>query len=224
MNRTLSLVTALGAGLALAPFAVSQTAAAPAVAAPAAAVAPQAVPAKIALINFEQVVLASNEGQTVTVNTQAKFAPKAAEIEKLNADVDALKKSLDSAPATLPDAERANRLRSIDVKQKQLNRDAEDTSTEYNTEWQQGLNPVAQKMAAAMKKYAADNGFTILLDVSSQQANGLWALPSTDISQAVVDLYNKQSGVAGPPPQAPRPAGGRPAVAPRPSTAKPPVK
>lgn len=223
MNRTLSLVTALGAGLALAPFAVSQTAAAPAATPPAAAVVPQAVPAKIALVNFEQVVLASNEGQTVTVNTQAKFAPKKAEIEKLNADVDGLKKSLDSAPATLPDAERASRLRAIDVKEKQLNRDAEDASTEYNAEWQQGLNPVAQKMAVAMKKYAADNGFTILLDVSSQQSNVLWALPSTDISQAVVDLYNKQSGVAAPPPQAPRAGATRPTTTSRPAI-KPPVK
>ena len=231
MNRNLSLLSALSASLALAPFACAQAPTAAATPPAAAAVAPQAVPAKVALVNFEQVVLASNEGQVVTLNTQKKFEPKKIEIEKLNADVDAKNKALQAAPATLPDEERAKRLREIDTLQKQLNRDAEDAQTAYNTEWQEALSGVAQKIAAGMKKYAADNGYTILLDVSSQQSNVLWALPSTDISQAVVDMYNKQSGIAAPPPQAPRAAGARPAgsaaprpagTTPRPTTTKPP--
>lgn len=222
MNRNFSLLTALSASLVLAPFAAAQTGAQ---AAPAAtAVAPQATAAKIALVNFEQVVLASNEGQVVTANTQKKFEPKKNEIERLSAEVDTMNKGLQSAPATLSDDERARRLREIDTKQKQLNRDAEDAQTAYNTEWQEGLSGVAQKIATTMKKYAADNGYTILLDVSSQQSNVLWALPSTDISQAIVDLYNKQSGIAAPPPSAPR-AGATPrtTTTPRPA-AKPPTK
>ena len=169
-------------------------------------------------------MLASNEGQVVTANTQKKFEPKKNEIEKLNADVDAKNKALQAAPATLPDDERAKRLREIDTLQKQLNRDAEDAQTAYNTEWQEGLSGVAQKIAGVMKKYAQDNGYTILLDVSSQSSNVLWALPSTDISQAVVDLYNKTSGIAAPPPQSPRAGATRPApTTPRPA-AKPPTK
>ncbi len=224
MNRNLTVLTALGAGLVLAPISVAQAPAAGAGSAPAAAapaaVAPQAVPAKIALVNFEQVVLASNEGQTVAANIQKKFEPKKAELERLNGEVDTMNKSLQSAPATMTDAERAKRLRELDVKQKQLNRDGEDASTAYNTELQEGESVVAQKIAAVMKKYAADNGYTILLDVSSQQSNVLWALPSTDISQAVVDMYNKQSGIAAPPPASPRPA----STTPRPAAAKPPAK
>ena len=219
MNRTSTLITALAAGLVLTPFASAQAAAA----APAQAVAPQASAAKIALVNFEQVVLASNEGQVVTANTQKKFEPKKNEIERLSAEVDTLNKGLQSAPATLSDEERAKRLRDIDTKQKQLNRDAEDAQTAYNTEWQEGLSGVAQKIATSMKKYAADNGYTILLDVSSQQSNVLWALPSTDISQAIVDLYNKQSGIAAPPPSAPRAGAAARPTTPRPAT-KPPVK
>lgn len=233
MNRNLTVLTAISMSLAFAPLASAQTAGAAAPAPAPAAVAPQAVPAKVALVNFEQVVLASNEGQVVTLNTQKKFEPKKNEIEKLNADVDSKNKALQAAPATLADDERAKRLREIDTLQKQLNRDAEDAQTAYNTEWQEGLSGVAQKIAAVMKKYAADNGYTILLDVSSQQSNVLWALPSTDISQAVVDAYNKQSGIAAPPPQSPRAAGTRPAGATtprpagtttRPATAKPPTQ
>ena len=215
MNRNFTLLTALSAGLALAPFAAAQAPAAPAPA----AVAPVAMDAKIALVNFEQVVLASNEGQVVTANTQKKFEPKKNEIEKLAADVDSMKKQ---ASGNMADEAKAKLLREIDVKEKQLNRDAEDAQTAYNAEWQEGLSGVAQKIAATMKKYAADSGFTLLLDVSSQQSNVLWAVPQTDISQAVVDLYNKQSGIAAPPP--PSPSAAPKAAAPRPAPAKPPVK
>jgi outer membrane protein len=219
MNRNLTLLTALGAGLALAQFAAAQ---APAAAAPTAPVAPVAMDAKIALVNFEQVVLASNEGQVVTANTQKKYEPKKAELEKLSQEIETMKKGL---VPTMTDEARAKLLREIDVKEKQLNRDAEDAQTAYQAEWQEALSGVAQKLATTMKKYTADSGFTILLDVSSQQSNVLWALPSTDISQAVVDLYNKQSGIAAPPPPSPTPAA-KPA-APRPSApsaAKPPAK
>jgi outer membrane protein len=214
MNRNLTLLTALGAGLALAPFAAAQ---APAAAAPAptAPVAPVAMQAKIALVNFEQVVLASNEGQVVTANTQKKFEPQKNEIEKLAAEVDAMKKQL---VPTLTDDARAKLLRDIDLKEKALNSRAEEAQTAYNAEWQEGLSGVAQKIATTMKKYAADSGFTLLLDVSSQQSNVLWAVPQTDISQAVVDLYNKQSGIAAPPPPSPKPAQ---SAAPKPAAPKP---
>ena len=211
MNRNFALLTALGASLVLSPLAIAQAATAPAPA----AVAPHAVDAKIALINFEQVVLASNEGQTVTAATQKKYEPKKSQIESLAAEVETLKKGIASAPANLPDEERASRLRAIDTKEKQLNRDAEDAQTAYNAEWQEALAKVAQKIAGVMKSYAQSNGYTLLLDVSSQTSNVLWADGSTDISQAIVDAYNKQSGVAAPPPSAPRPARPAGAAAPR---------
>jgi outer membrane protein len=219
MNRTFTLLTALGAGLVLAPFAAAQAPAA-APAAPAAAPAPVAMDAKVALVNFEQVVLASNEGQVVTVNTQKKYEPKKNDLEKLSNEIETMKKGL---TPTMTDDARAKLLRDIDVKEKQLNRDAQAAQEQYNAEWQEELGKVAQKIATAMKKYASDSGFTLLLDVSSQQSNVLWANASTDISQAVVDLYNKQSGIAAPPPQAPsapRPQAARPSTPP----AKPATK
>ena len=233
MNRNLSLLSALGTALILGPQAFSQTAAAPAPTPPAtatASAAPQAVNAKIALINFEQVVLASNEGQVMTAAIQKKFEPKQTQLEALAGEVDTLKKNLQSAPATLPDEERASRLRAIDTKEKQLNRDAEDARTAYTAESQESLNKVAIKVNTMMQTYAQQNGYTLVLDISNPQQTGvMFALPSTNISQAIVEAYNKQSGIAAPPPSAPR--AGRPAgspsrpttTAPRPS-AKPPVK
>lgn len=228
MNRSLVLVTALGAGLSTAA-AMAQTAApapAPAGAAAAAANAntppppPQAIPAKIALIAFEQAVFATNEGQRAVQEVQKKYEPKKAQIDSLAQEVDSLKKQLQSAPATLSDEERANRLKNIDTKEKQLNRDAEDANNAYQADLQDAYAKVARKVSQTVQNYVAQNGYTLLLDVSNQQnSNVMWASqnPNIDITLAVVNAYNASSGIAAPPPSAPS-AGAPAAPRPRPTT------
>jgi outer membrane protein len=85
---------------------------------------------------------------------------------------------------------------------------------------QEAYGKVAAKVSTTLKKYVSDNGYTLLLDVSSQQSNVMWANQSTDVTQAVVTAYNTSSGVAAPVPSAPSAAA--PAAArPRPSTPAP---
>src|ERR1700733_9537103 len=128
MNRTLVLVTALAAGMTsaagVAQAAAPQTAAP--TAPPAAPVAPQAVPAKIALIEYEQAAAATNEGVRGLQDLQKKYEPKKTQLQSLAQEIDTLKKQMQSAPATQTEAERASRLRAIDTKEKQLQRDGED--------------------------------------------------------------------------------------------------
>ncbi|MEO6909786.1 MAG: OmpH family outer membrane protein [Edaphobacter sp.] len=208
MNRTLTLVSALGAGL-MTVAGMAQTSGAPAstpTTQPAAvAVAPHAVPAKIALIEYEQVAAATNEGRTSIQEIQKKYEPKKTQIDALSTEVDSLKRQLQSAPATLSDADRASRMRNIDTKEKQLQRDAEDATNAYNGDLQEALGKVAQKLGPTVVKYVQANGYTLLLDLSQQQGgvSVMWAAPGTDISQAIVEAYNASSGVAAPVPSAP---------------------
>ena len=216
MNRTLVLVTALAAGMTSAAG-VAQ-AAAPQTAAPTAApVAPQAIPAKIALIEYEQAAAATNEGIRSLQDLQKKYEPKKTQLQTLSQEIDSLKKQLQTAPATLSESERASRVRAIDVKEKQLQRDGEDASNAYNADVQESLGKVAKKLGPIVVKYVQQNGYTMLLDNTGQQGGVgvLWTLPGTDISQAVVDAYNTSSGVAAPVPSAPT------ATHPRPTAPKP---
>ncbi len=224
MNRTVIMTLALSAGLIAAPAFAQTAAAAPASAATAQTVAaPQALPAKVALIAFEQAVFSTNEGQVAVQTVQKKYEPKKSQIDGLSNEVDTLKKQAQAAPATTSEEERAARLRTIDTKEKQLNRDAEDATNAYQADLQEAYGKVAQKFSVTMKNFCQQNGFTLLLDVSNQASNVMWALQSTDITQAAVDAYNKTSGVAAPPPSAPSasgPAGNR-TTTPRPATTTP---
>jgi Skp family chaperone for outer membrane proteins len=209
MNRSFFLVTALAVGLATSPL-VAQTAPAAHEAASAEhAVAPEAIPAKVAVVAFEQAVVATNEGQRALADVQKKYEPKKASIDAESKEVDSLKQQLQALPATTPDEERANRLKTIDTREKNLQRDAEDAQNSYQSDLQEAYGKVAQKVGAEAVKYVQGHGFTLLLNVGGGQQTPnpvLWFSQTTDITQAVVNAYNVSSGVAAPPPSAPAPA------------------
>lgn len=209
MNRTLVLATALAAGLAVPSISAQAATSSEAPAKAAANVKPEAVPAKVAIISFQQVVVATNEGQRAVADVQKKYEPQKQKIDGETTELDSLKKQAQSLPPTTTDDERAHRLRTIDEKEKQLQRDEEDASNAYQGDLQDALGKVAQKVGAAAVKYAQDNGFTMIVNIEpNQQAPNpiMWWEPGTDISQAVVNAYNASSGVSAPTPSAPTPA------------------
>ena len=214
MNRTLVFATALATGLAASSLVAQSTATkAPAPAratAPATApaeVKPEAIPAKVAVIAFEQGVVATNEGQRAVADIQKKYEPKKDAIQAQSAEVDSLKKQYQALPATLSDEERASRLKAIDTKEKALQRDVEDAQNAYNTDVQEAYGKVAQKFGGTAVKYAQEHGFTLLLNIGGQQQlpTVLWWQQTTDITQAAIDAYNVASGVAPLPPPTPAP-------------------
>jgi outer membrane protein len=204
MKRSLSLVcmlaSTLGASALAQASAPAQTAAEPPSAPGAPVATAPAGPTKIAVIQFEAVVGQTNEGQRVFAELNTKYQPKQQQIKAASDEVDTLKKDLQTSGDKLSDAERASRTRTLDEKEKSLQRSVEDARNDFGSEMNEKLGAVAQKVAAVMTKYAQQNGYTLVLDAGSQQQQSpiLWAAESTNISEAVVQAYNQQSGV---PPQ-----------------------
>jgi outer membrane protein len=208
MNFKSSLISVLVAGL-FPVAAVAQTAPAAPAAAPAASDVklppPTAFPAKIALVNFIGAVEETNEGQKVAADLQKKYQPQKEKLDAMAAEVDTLKKQLQSAPSTMTDEERNRRLKEIDTKDKQYQRDAEDASNNFQSEMNEGLQKVAAKVHDVMVNYVQKNGYTLLLNYGDQQSPLIWAAQdqNADITEAVIDAYNASSGVAAPSPEAP---------------------
>lgn len=210
MNRTLALALAAGLVSSSATVAFSQAPAAEA--APAAAqvqIKPEALPTKVAVIGLQEAITNTNEGATTFGAIQKKYEPKFNTLKALAAEIDSLKKQVQSLPANTSDEERANRLKAIDTKEKQLQRDGEDAQNNYQGEMGEAYNKLLPKVGAAAVKYCQENGFTVLLNADRDQQspnNLLWFdIAKMDITEAVVKAYNTSSGVAAPTPSAPTP-------------------
>lgn len=175
---------------------------------------PSAVPvSKIAVIAFQVAVAQTNEGQRNFADLQKKYLPRENALKARNDEIDSLTKKLQAQGATLSEDARAEQARVIDEKKKKLDRDAEDLRTEGVQEANQMYNQLASKVYDVLADYAKQNGYTQVLDISQQQQNLiLFALPTIDITKAVVAAYNVKSGVPAPPPATPEPARSTPAV------------
>jgi outer membrane protein len=212
MKHSFAVAALLASGLVLGA-AAQNTPQKPASAAPAA----PAGPSKIAVIAFQVAVAKTNEGQRNFADLQKKYLPQENQLKAQDTEVENLTKQLQTQGASLSDAERASRARTIDEKKKKLDRDADDLRTAGAQDANEMYNTLASKVYDVLASYAQQQGYTLVLDVSQQQNPILFALPATDITQAVVDAYNVKSGIPAPPAQpaaapAPKPAGTGPAA------------
>jgi len=201
------------------------------------AAVPVAAPVKVGIINIQQAILATNEGRREFEVLNTKFKPKQDELEKGGKDLDAMRQQLSTQGDKMNEEARATLVKQIDAKQRALQRSADDAQTDFNSQQQEIAQRILQKLAPVVDKFAKQNGYALLIDDSNPWPQGqvLWATDSVDVTKAVVDTFNAQSGVAAPTASAPsatrpapvasRPAVGAPAAggaAARPPATKPP--
>jgi len=170
-------------------------------------------PLKIAVIQFQPAVTATNEFQRDFAALQKKFEPKQTELKNLGNEIDRLVQDLQTNGAKLSEAEQASRARIIDSKKKQAQRLSDDDQNDFQQALQEILNRVAAKVGDLLTSYANEQGYTLVVDRTEKQDETpvvLWANPALDITQQVVDAYNAKSGVPAPAesalPAAPKPA------------------
>jgi len=207
------------AGAATSPAATSPAAAAPSTVA-------TGTGSKIGTINIEQAVLGSNEGLRDVEALRKKLEPKNNELKGQGDELDSLQKQLQTQGDKLNEDARAALVKQIETKKKALERAGQDFQEEAQNQEKELFQRILQKMAPVIVKHATDAGFAMIVDTSNPwpQSPVLWAdVEKLDITKAVVDLYNTQSGIAAPAASgaaAPKPSTQKPA-APKPATPKP---
>jgi outer membrane protein len=187
-----------------------------------AAAAAPAGPAKVAVIEFQAAVSATNEFQRDFADLQKKYEPKRNQLKTMADEIDTLTKSLQTQGASLSDAARTAQTKTLDDKKKAAQRFAEDAQNDLTQEMNDVYNKIATKVYDVLASYSQSQGYTMVIDASESQQQApivLYHVENSDISKAVVDAYNVKSGVPAPPPSAP---GAATPSAPKPA-AKPPV-
>jgi outer membrane protein len=177
---------------------------------------------KVGTINITEAIFGSNEGRRDLDALQKKFDPKQNELKSQNDELEGLKKQMTTQEGKLNEDALATLKKQIESKQKLFDRSVQDAQEEFGTQQQEVASRVLQKMAPMIVKYSEENGFGMIVDTSKPwpQSNVLWWGQAVDITKAVVDAYNVQSGVPAPPttgaakPAAPKPPTGTGATKP----------
>lgn len=184
------------------------------------AVQAQQAGGKVAIINVQGAILATKDGEKAREAMRQKFEPRAKEIEGRNAEVQKKRQSMTAGANTMSVDAREKLSREIDDLQKKIQWDSEDMQNDIDQEQGKLVNSIGQRLLQVVDEYAKANGYTIVLDVSAQQSPVLWAANGIDITQPIVELYDKKFGSGA----AAAPAAAPPAAAPKTPPAAAPKK
>ena len=160
--------------------------------------AQQAAPGKVGVISVQGAIVGTKDGQKASEQLQTKFAPKKKDLDSRNTEVTQLEDQLKKGGTLMSEDKRTQLERDIDEKKRRLQRDVTDAQEEWNGAQQQLLQNLGQRMMAVIEKYAKDNSYTMILDVSNPNTPVLYASSGIDITQDIVALYDKTSTNGGP--------------------------
>lgn len=173
--------------------------------------APAAGPAKIALINVRNAIVATAEGKLAQAQLQSQFAPKQNELQGTQKQIEDIQRRMNEGARTLSDEEKAKLQRQGELLTRRLQRGNDDLNEELNAAQSEIVDGIGRKMLEVLDRYSRENGYTVVLDTSAQGSPVVYGSSTSDITQDIVRLYDQaypiKSGAAAPSPApAPKPA------------------
>jgi outer membrane protein len=125
---------------------------------------------------------------------EKKYSPREQQLQKLNDDIEALKKTLSDNPQ-MTEAEKDERLQALGSKEKQLQREAEDFKNDSQGESQQVFQQVAQKVFAFLQTFSQQHGYAVVLERGTDTAPIVWyAANNLDITEQIAKGYDTEFG------------------------------
>jgi len=141
--------------------------------------------------SFNSAVLGTAEAQHDLDSLQKKLAPRQQQLQKLSDALETEKKQLTESNSKLTDSEKAQSISDINLKDKQLQREADNLRTDFETESQQIYQRIAQKLYAFLQEYAQQHAYTAILERGPDSAPVVWyAANNIDITEEVVRAYD----------------------------------
>lgn len=144
---------------------------------------------KVGVLNVQGAIAGTAEGKQASAELQAQFAPRQTELQNMQKQIEDIRQRLQTGGDKLSQEEQARLQRQGETLTKQAQRKQED----YNDDVQAALGDVrdriGRKLVDVVDKYARDNGYSAILDSSSQTSPIIYA--ADDVTPEIVKLYDQ---------------------------------
>ena len=154
---------------------------------------------KVGIININAAIANTKDGQKSIQELETRFAPRKKDLEKKQQGISALQAQLQKGGTVLGEDQKRKLMADIDTQTKSYNRELEDASQELEQEQQKIFQELGGKMMSVIDKYAKEKGYSLILDVSSQQTPVLYAANEVDITKDIIEAYDKGAPAAAAP-------------------------
>jgi outer membrane protein len=179
-----------------------------------------AAPTRFCVIQAEAALTNTKDGQAAVAELEKSLSPKQSVLKKEQGDLQEMQEVLQKGANTMSQTAKDEQTRKIDAANKKFQRDVEDYNAEAQNAERKMMDGLTPRMKQVIDLYAKDHGCAVVFNVAAQDTPIVYVADSSDITTAVVDLYDKTQSVSKTPPAksgAP-PAGAKPAATPPVST------
>jgi outer membrane protein len=151
---------------------------------------------KVVVVDFEKAVVESDEGKKASEKFNALLQTKQGDIEKKQKDIEDQQKKLQNGARTLSDQAKADIQRDIDKRTTELTRLNEDAQRELQASRDELLKPIADLATAVLGAMAAQENYTLVIDISNPESNVVWKNPKNDITDDLIKKINAAAAAA----------------------------
>ncbi|HYL82726.1 MAG TPA: OmpH family outer membrane protein [Candidatus Angelobacter sp.] len=173
---------------------------------------------KVGVINIRQAIVTTAEGKQASAELQSQFAPRQTEIENLNKQINDLRQRLAACEGKCSQEEVARLTQQGQKATQRLDRLNTEYQEDVNSTQQEVIDRIGRKMVDVLDRYARENGYSMVLDTSSQNTPVLYASTQIDVTQDIIRLYDSAYPIKAAAPAQQKPAPPKPAPTTTPTT------
>ena len=151
----------------------------------------QTAPQKIGVVDAGKALAETAEGRKALADLTARVAPRQKAFEARQSEISQLEASLKNGANLLSAQKKTELARAIEEKKRKLQRDVNDAQDEVQTQQQDVLARLGDKLKSVLQRYARENGYTVILEAPEGSSQVLSAADSIDVTAPVVALYDR---------------------------------
>lgn len=147
-------------------------------------------PVKIGVVHLQKALLGTKEGQAAARQLQSSSAAKEKPLTELQAEITKLRQQFEKSATVSSPEQQAALTQEIDRKTKLFNRQVEDLRADLDAEQTKILNDLGSRMLTVINQYAAEAGYSLIIDISAPQSSVLHASDSLDVTSEIIKLFD----------------------------------
>ena len=164
---------------------------------------------KVGTISLQAAIVNTAEGKQASAELQTQFAARSTELQNMQKQIQDIQAKLQSSQQVLNEGERGRLQREAERLTGTLQRKQQYFQEDLNAAQQDIMNNIGRKLADVLSKYSKENGYSVILDTSSQQTPVVYGAPQVDVTEEITKLYDQS-----------HPAKSTPATTPKATTPK----
>jgi outer membrane protein len=122
---------------------------------------------------------------------QTQFAARSTELQTMQKQIEDIQAKVQSGQHVLGDEERGRLKREADKLTRTFQRKQQYFQEDLNAAQQDIVNNIGRKLDDVLSKYSKENGYSVILDTSSQQTPVVYGAPQVDVTEEITKLYDQ---------------------------------